>query len=224
MVFPLHRLGGVCARLRILTWPTHVRRVQTQPTTVKPQAKLPYETDTNVTKHVEVYRFDNFRHFAVIKVFGLIQLMFWAYLADFSNRYLKDATPPVVKDEGASRWARISAKFTENKYRNGITAICLLLGNVVAVGVALFTLRSVRSVILMKGGEKVYIQTYSPIRNVRGFEVPLSHVSCMQSRLQKSSYISLKVKGHWMYYLIDQRGTFPHPKLFDNTVGTKRTF
>lgn len=126
----LQRLGAIRARLR--TNFALVRVMKLRSFATKAQMKtLPYETDTIVAEHTELYRYDNFRHFSVIKFFGITQLFAWSYLAEFSYRYLKDAKPPApaIVEERSSFVRRITSILTENKYRNGITALCLVLGN-----------------------------------------------------------------------------------------------
>ncbi|KAL1426176.1 hypothetical protein MTO96_018436 [Rhipicephalus appendiculatus] len=166
---------------------------------VQPSAKLPFEVDTNVAQHTEIYRYDNFR---------------------------VTLPPPGVDTSGrlGGLFQFLRERLTTQPYRYGLVAFCTAFGTLVAVGSSMFVLRNVRSLLLLKGGQRVAVQTYAPFRELRAFQVPLEHISCGQSRLQKSSYITLKIKGHWLYYVLDQRGVFPHPELFDNTVGMARKF
>lgn len=193
-------------------------------------ARLPFEVDTNVAKHTELFRHDNFSVFTALRVFTVTQVFLWTYLAHFTQTLLKDPNllSKLRSEAGTlkkkSFLASLTEKLTTDKYRNSLTWICVIFGNVIVVASTTYMLRSVRSVVLLKGGRQVYIQTYAPFRSLRGFEVPLEHLNCLQSRSQRSSYISLKVKGRWFYFMLDQRGLFPHPRLFDQTVGMARTF
>ncbi|CAN8000398.1 unnamed protein product [Ixodes hexagonus] len=188
---------------------------------------LPYEVDSNVAKNTELYRYDNFRVFAALRIFGVSQVFLWTYLAYVSQTLFDD--PKLVskmrkEDSGEEKTfaQTLAEKLTVGKYRNSLTAFCLIFANGVVAAASIYMLRSVRSVVLLKGGQSVYIQTYAPFRTLRGFQVPLEHLNCLHSRGQKSAYISLKVKGRWFYFMLDQKGLFPHPQLFDQTVGLSR--
>lgn len=192
----------------------------------QPSAKLPFEVDTNVAKHTEIYRYDNFRVFAALRMFTVSQAFLWAYMGQvcYSITDPQESPPPDVDTSGrlGGLFQFLRERLTTQPYRYGLVAFCTAMGTLVAVGSSMFILRNVRSLLLLKGGQQVAVQTYAPFRELRTFQVPLEHISCGQSRLQKSSYITLKIKGHWMHYVLDQRGVFPRPELFDNTVGVAR--
>lgn len=88
----------------------------------------------------------------------------------------------------------------------------------------MYTLRSVRYLILNKGGEKCTIVSYTPFGQNRLMTLGLENTSCTSSRHNAPSYIPLKVKGYFLYYLLDMKGEFRNPKLFDYTVGLRRNF
>ncbi|KAK8773333.1 hypothetical protein V5799_012133 [Amblyomma americanum] len=161
-------------------------------------------------------------------MFTVVQLFLWSYMAHYCYAVTdpSEGVPSDVKRSGrvGGLLEFLRERLTTDRYRYGLVALCTTVGSLVVAGSSLFVLRSVRSIVLLKGGQRVWVQTYAPFRDVRGLEVPLEHISCLQSRLRKSSYITLKIKGHWFYFMLDQRGTFPHPRLFDNTVGVSRKF
>lgn len=86
----------------------------------------------------------------------------------------------------------------------------------------LFSLRSVRSVMLRAGGQQVTLTTHAPFGLGAHFTVPLNQVSCMAHRGEVPAMLPLKVKGRRFYFLLDKTGHFPNTKLFDNTVGAYR--
>lgn len=88
----------------------------------------------------------------------------------------------------------------------------------------MYTLRSVRYLILNKGGQKCSFVTYTPFGENRIMTLGLENTSCTSSRHHSPSYIPIKVKGHFFHYLLDTKGEFKNTKLFDNTVGLKRKF
>lgn len=90
------------------------------------------------------------------------------------------------------------------------TAVCTVLPS-----------RIVKELTLCKGGKSAILVTYGPFGSPLKREVPLKNLSCVISRSQAKSYISMKVKPKWFYYLVDIRGNFHDPKLFDYTIGTR---
>lgn len=100
----------------------------------------------------------------------------------------------------------------------GIPAGTLVLG----AGL-LFSLRSVRSVMLRAGGKQVTLTTHAPFGLGAHCTVPLNQVSCMAHRGEVPAVLPLKVKGRRFYFLLDKAGHFPNTKLFDSTVGAYRS-
>lgn len=120
------------------------------------------------------------------------------------------------------------------------------LGPVIAGVIVFVIIRSVKYVILRKGGQDVTLVTYHPYKKEVVNTVPLDKVSrildetlqkveknikCMLKILQVSSltsrdglkaYIPIKIKGKKWNYLLDKNGHFVNPDLFDDTVGVKR--
>lgn len=88
----------------------------------------------------------------------------------------------------------------------------------------MYTLRSIKYIILHKGGQTVTIITHTPFGGNRLITVLLKNLDCKQTRTQSKYHIPLKVKGHIMYYTLDMKGDFKHPQLFDNTCGLARAF
>lgn len=86
----------------------------------------------------------------------------------------------------------------------------------------MFTLRSVRFLILRKGGKDISFVTYGPFNKNRIMTVPLKCVSAQESREIAKTQLPLKVKNRSLFYILDMRGEFKNPKLFDYTAGLKR--
>lgn len=181
---------------------------------------LPFEVDANVAKDVVLFRYENPRLYRLVTFFGLGQYFFWMYLTHFANSSLRDA--PVVRTDAPTSWWR-NVNLGDHKYRVGLTGLFFVLGNVVLGGAWLFSTRSVRYLVLQKGGRHLQILTYMPFVHHRVVRVPLDAVSCSYSRNELVSHLPLKVKGRWFYFILDRRGTFPNAKLFDCTAGMKRT-
>uniref|UniRef100_A0A8C2UJP9 Transmembrane protein 223 n=1 Tax=Chinchilla lanigera TaxID=34839 RepID=A0A8C2UJP9_CHILA len=97
------------------------------------------------------------------------------------------------------------------------------VGTLVLGAALLFSLRSVRSVMLRAGGQQVTLTTHAPFGLGAPFTVPLSQVSCMAHRGEVPAMLPLKVKGRRFYFLLDKAGHFPNAQLFDSTVGAYRS-
>ncbi|XP_076321770.1 transmembrane protein 223 [Tachypleus tridentatus] len=177
-----------------------------------------------------LFKNEKSRFFKLLSFFGMIQLAFCMYLGHFSFKNLRDISQSDVETQigkqknelhGLSFWKKIN--LGENKYRYGITLLCCSVGYLIAVCTGLYTLRSVRYLILLRGGEVARLVTYTPFGGNRIIDVSLRDLSCQQARDQATSFLSLKVRNRWMFFLVDKRGTFLNPKLFDSTVGLYRT-
>lgn len=86
----------------------------------------------------------------------------------------------------------------------------------------MYTLRSVRFLVLRKGSAQVSLVTYGPFGYNRIMNVPLKCLSAQDSRQTAKVLLPLKVKGKRFYYILDMRGTFLNNELYDRTVGLKR--
>lgn len=86
----------------------------------------------------------------------------------------------------------------------------------------MFSLRSVKYLILRKGGNEVTIVTYTPTGGNRMLTLKLENLSCKDSRTSTTSQLPIQVKGHYLHYVLDMRGEFTNPTLFDQTAGIRR--
>lgn len=79
---------------------------------------------TNVTKDVILFKYDEPRFFKVLNIFAICQFGFWAYLSHFAFTKLRDV--PVPKNEDLPLWRRIN--FGDTKYRWTITVFSFAVG------------------------------------------------------------------------------------------------
>jgi hypothetical protein len=54
--------------------------------------------------------------------------------------------------------------------------------------------------------------------------VPIRCLSAQESRLTANTYLPIKVKNMTFFYILDMKGEFKNPKLFDSVIGLKRKF
>ncbi|XP_025832529.1 transmembrane protein 223 isoform X2 [Agrilus planipennis] len=176
------------------------------------------DVNTKVAKDVILYKYDNPKFYKYLNIFAICQFGFWNYLSVFALQTLRDA--PVSPSENAAWWEKIN--LGENKYRNTLSVLAFTIGWGILTVSWMFTLRTVRYLVLHKGGEKATIVTYGPFGKNRMFTLDLNNINCKGSRQTTSSTLPLKVKGHYLHYMVDSRGEFRNPSLFDHTVGLKR--
>ncbi|XP_036114827.1 transmembrane protein 223 [Molossus molossus] len=175
--------------------------------------------DVTPPRDVLLFEHERGRFFTVLGLFCAGQGVFWTSLAVGALAQPPvPARPPDVELPDRGRWDVRSAL-----WRYGLAVGCGAIGTMVLAAGLLFSLRSVRSVMLQAGGKQVTLTTHAPFGLGAQFTVPLNQVSCMAHRGEVPAMLPLKVKGRRFYFLLDKAGHFPNTKLFDNTVGAYRS-
>jgi hypothetical protein len=176
------------------------------------------EVKTNIAKDVILFKYDNPRFFKIVNIFAVCQFVFWSYLSVFSFTTLRDA--PVDRSKETTWWRKIN--LGENKYRNSLSIISFIIGYGILSVTWMYTLKSVRYLILHQGGQNISLVTYTPVGKNRILTVNLENVNCKESRTLARSQLPIKVRGHYLHYILDMRGEFKNPLLFDHTAGLRR--
>ncbi|KAJ6628654.1 Transmembrane protein [Pseudolycoriella hygida] len=179
------------------------------------------EGSAKLVKDVIVFKYENPRFFKYLNIFAISQFFCWNYLAHFSFTSLRDS-PVQDTGEDVSWWRKIN--LGENKYRNSLSIMCVVLGYGLLCVSWMYILRSVRYLVLRKDGSTVTFVTYTPYGHNRIMDVPLKCVSAQQSRPQAKVQLPLKVKNKAFFYILDMRGEFLNARLYDFTVGLRRKF
>ncbi|XP_045526274.1 transmembrane protein 223 [Pieris brassicae] len=181
-----------------------------------------HDVNTNVTKDVILFKYENPKYFRYMNIFAVVQYMFWSYLGVFALKNLRDAPvdSSIMNDEQTPWFRKIN--LGENKYKNTLGAIALLVGTGSLGMIWMFTLKSVRYLILNKGGRHLTFVTYTPFGKNRIMKVPIENICCKEDRKFAKVQLPLKVKNHSMHYMVDMRGEFKQPLLFDSTAGLSR--
>ncbi|XP_023042027.1 transmembrane protein 223 [Piliocolobus tephrosceles] len=170
-------------------------------------------------RDVLLFEHDRGRFFTILGLFCAGQGVFWASLAVVAvSRH-----PVPVKPLDAEVPNRGPFDLRSALWRYGLAVGCGAIGALILGAGLLFSLRSVRSVVLRAGGQQVTLTTHAPFGLWAHFTVPLKQVSCMAHRDEVPAMLPLKVKGRRFYFLLDKAGHFPNTKLFDNTVGAYRS-
>ncbi|XP_008051787.1 transmembrane protein 223 [Carlito syrichta] len=159
------------------------------------------------------------RFFAVLGLFCAGQGVLWASLT------MAVLSRPPVSVQPRDMEAPVGGHFDLRSalWRYGLAVGCGAIGALVLGAGLLFSLRSVRSVMLRAGGQQVTLTTHAPFGLGAHFTVPLNQVSCMAHRGEVPAMLPLKVKGRRFYFLLDKAGHFHNTQLFDNTVGAYRS-
>ncbi|MBZ3887863.1 Transmembrane protein 223 [Sciurus carolinensis] len=175
--------------------------------------------DATPARDVLLFEHQRGRFFAVLGLFCAGQGIFWASLAVAAW----SAPPARARPLDAEAPDRGRLDLRAVLWRYGLAVGCGAIGTLVLGAGLLFSLRSVRSVILRAGGQQVTLTTHAPFGLGAHFTVPLNQVSCMAHRGEVPAMLPLKVKGRRFYFLLDKAGHFPNAQLFDNTVGAYRS-
>jgi len=137
---------------------------------------------------------------------------------------LKEHDPKALEKKGySSFWDKLIA--FEVRHNVLIMSTCFLLGFGGVAVLGIYGLRNVTRLVVLKGGKNVVIETHTflPTTLVTKTTVPLRHISCVIPRTGKGyQFSTLKVKGKWFYFLLENKGSFVNPYLFDRTVGLAR--
>lgn len=105
-----------------------------------------------------------------------------------------------------------------------ICLFSLCLGPLISCIVWMLCARSVKYIILNKGGQKVTLVTYNINKKAAKKCLPVAHVKTTISRREMVNYMPLKILGEKFFYIIDRNGRFYHDVLFDNTIGMNKTW
>ncbi|KAF2346506.1 hypothetical protein FHG87_022739 [Trinorchestia longiramus] len=133
---------------------------------------------------------------------------------------MKTVSQPLTSDGSELSWWR---KFDLSKYKVPLSIASFCIGWIVLGGCWFHTIRSVKHIVLRKGGNSVTIATPTPFGRTRYITRPLQQLTATSSRMERS-YMALKVQGKPFHFLVDTRGNFVRPELFDRTVGVRREF
>lgn len=180
-----------------------------------------HDVNTNVIKDVILFKYENPKFYMYMNIFAVVQYIFWSYLGIFAFSSLRDAPVDKSKITEDTPWFR-KINLGENKYKNGLGIIAVVIGTGSLGIIWMYTLKSVRFLILNKGGRNLTFVTYTPFGKNRIIKIPIDHVCCKESRLNARVQLPLKVKNYWMHFMLDMRGEFRNPLLFDSTAGLMR--
>ncbi|XP_050434911.1 transmembrane protein 223 [Adelges cooleyi] len=179
-----------------------------------------FELNTNVTKDVLLFKSSSDRTYKIISIFAVVQFGFWLTVADsyyaLLNKNVNDS------NENHTVWWMDKLKTKGKIVTVGIPVGCICMGAILVAICAVYTMKSVKMLVLCKGGENLNITSFGPFNKNIVTTIPLDKISCSVGRNTSNQTIPLKVKGKWFFYTLDKNGTIYNPQLFDITAGLKR--
>ncbi|XP_011646030.1 transmembrane protein 223 isoform X1 [Pogonomyrmex barbatus] len=170
-----------------------------------------FDVNMNVKNNVILYKFERNTYFRNLKIFAIGQLLGWSVVAFYTYR--------------PSFWDIFNTdiKFKEFLKNNMICLTMFIFSSFAGPFMSLFLYatcaRSIKYIILNKGGKTISIVTYHLLKKKSSMSLPVEMVKLFSHRTSSGSCIPLKIKNKRFYYLIDKSGTFVNPKLFDYTLG-----
>lgn len=99
----------------------------------------------------------------------------------------------------------------------------LFISGFVTLGFFLcYPTRFVREINLLKGGQKISMETYRPFGMTKTVELPLKDVSAQSGPKEYYEHTHIRIRGQYFPYFISNEGEFPDKKLFDNSIARHR--
>jgi len=182
-----------------------------------------FDVNTNVSRDVLLYRSSGDRTYKMISVFSIVQFGFWLSVADSYNVMLnrKRGTDDADNELHSIPWVD-KLKAQGKLVTLGIPIGCLCMGTILIAICCVYTMKSVKTLILCKGGDNLSITSFGFFNRNITMKIPLENVSCAVGRNARGQSIPLKVKGKWFHYTLDKKGEIYNTKLFDLTAGLRR--
>ncbi|KAK2576782.1 hypothetical protein KPH14_005426 [Odynerus spinipes] len=172
-----------------------------------------WEKNINVLNNVILYKHDYEMYYRIAHIFGLCNIILWTW--GFFDGYLQMLH---------ELWIKPFKQFIDENAINVVLFSCTTaLGPLFYAILCFLCARSIKYVILNKGGTHVSFITYHPLKSKRTITVPLDKVYCLRPRSDPlGAYISVKIDGYKFNFLLDKRGTFVNGDLFDQTVAWQK--
>ena len=151
--------------------------------------------------------------FMLISVASGFQLLFWSYLtysawADYKRLPREDVKELLEKQTG----------FHSLKWRVGLSTLALSGGLCFSLLASMYPLRTVTRVVFDSKQNIIKLFTCSPTGTERSIETVPHKIFGTIGRRYAGSYLSLKIKGYSFRFLLDARGKFPQPRVFDRLI------
>lgn len=172
-----------------------------------------------------IFKRDNLRELRMYQAFAALNFIAWNYfgintifrVAAYAEKHKKEYG---LGERGyLQSFAEVGLKYSKQM---AVFAACVGYGGLMLIG--FFSARNVNTIIIRKGGLDAVILTsrFVAISKLREIRVPLKHITCKTSRDTTATYATFRIKGHPFFFLVDKKGVFYNPFLFDRTIGVQR--
>jgi len=190
--------------------------------------KYDWDVDINVPRSTLVYSNNaDTKMYKLLPFMGFVMFIVMTNLASLPYNARSVASEKELKEKvDDSQWFyRMVIK--QHKYKHIWAGVCGFIGTLMMGCCILYPGRVVRSLTLLKGGQKLRIETYSFFNKKRKLTVPIHHASCYVARATEGKaldkQLALKVKNYQANFMINQKeGVFHEPRIFDLGIGVKR--
>ncbi|XP_031780781.1 uncharacterized protein LOC100678230 [Nasonia vitripennis] len=180
----------------------------------KPIETNPLKVNTKVQNNVMLYRFEKPYLYKGALIFGGVALVGCLAMADnvflILCKNLWNPDKPLL------------TRLYEHALPLAFIAVGCIAGPAIFYTVWYITKRTVKYIVLHKGGKTVTIITYHPFKGEVTTTLPVNNLSTSSGRTAAKSYIPLRVRDTKLKYMVDKNGNFVNKELFDVTVGINR--
>ena len=155
--------------------------------------------------------------FMFIGAISVVQMMFWSYLSWFAykglgSERLQERMQDTDEDDSKKKI------ITSTKWRLIASLLALATGGFFAYTANMLTYRTVIRLQLVHQRNSLLFTTYTPWGSTRVIDAPLSRIHSIGNRLDGGGQVAVKVKGYPLFFLIDKKGQFIDPRLFDSLI------
>ncbi|XP_028418519.1 transmembrane protein 223-like [Dendronephthya gigantea] len=171
---------------------------------------------TKYGQDIILYHYERYGFYKILAVASLSQLVFWSYMSYVMYVYIRPASQILQEHKKKNK------NLLDSKTQTVVSIASLGMGILFFFTGCLYALRSVNQLVLLRDGAHILVKTYTPYGSSKLFSVPLTDVSCLGSRLDEKAFVVFKIRDRRFYYMLDKRGEFLQPTIFDTTVGVKR--
>ncbi|GIY86393.1 transmembrane protein 223 [Caerostris darwini] len=185
---------------------------------------FPTENVTSLKKDTLLYTLEKTKLIRYITIYGIAQCGICTFLGLNVFFSLRDTESlqrnrNMTSQSEEKSWRDLNLGAAKHRLISAVS--CFSIGFLTAFICYKLPSRMIKLITLCKGGRTASFVTYGSFGKTKEFKVPLQQLTCVVTRDQATSYIPIKIKNRWFYYLIDCRGQFHQPALFDVTVGAK---
>ncbi|XP_018402605.1 PREDICTED: transmembrane protein 223 [Cyphomyrmex costatus] len=166
------------------------------------------DVNTNVQNNVILYKYEKNVYFRNLQIFGVAQLVSCIVLGFYSY------TPTFWDIRNAD--VDLKEYWLNNILRFTMFSFAILIGPSICIYTYAICARSIKYIILNKGGKTLSIITNHVLKKKSKLNLPVGMVKCTADRRDnRGIYLPLKIENRSFYYLVNKSGTFLNLKLFE---------